>query len=145
MDRRCPECGEPCVPSAATEHTAAAGSYRVTFKGIPFLSCPRGCVVDQPDLAGSLLPLLKLASQLSHAVAKKKGLFRKRDVCRECGDDLLKEPTEGRWGFRPDPSSPLEVTITGPGHLCPRCQKSYIPRPVDIQSFSDSLTGGRAP
>jgi|GEM_PF-7022371 len=141
MEHRCPKCGEVCLPSSSQERSAEAGAYRLTVKGIPFFSCPRGCVIDQPDVGQSLLPLWNLLSELSHSVAKTKGLFRKRYVCRVCGDDLVQEPAESTWDFRPDPSGPMELTIKGPGFLCPRCQKAYLPRPVDLQSLGQALSG----
>jgi hypothetical protein len=140
MEHRCPKCGEVCLPTPSEERSVEAGAYHLTVKGVPFFSCPRGCVIDQPDVGDFLLSGIKLAGELSHAIAKKKGFFRSRYVCRECGDDLVQCAAKSTWDFRPDPSGPLEITITGPGFLCPRCQKAYLPRPIGVQSFGQALS-----
>ena len=140
MEHRCPKCGEICLASPSEERSVEAGAYRVTFRGIPFFSCPRGCVVDQPDVQGFLLSGLRLAGEFSHAIAKRKGLFGKRYVCRECGEDLVQEPKESTWDFRPDASGPMDLTITGPGLMCPRCQKAFLPQPIDVPNFGQAFS-----
>ena len=138
MEHRCPKCGELCLSRPSGDRTAAAGAYSVTIRGIPFFSCPRGCVIDQPDMGNALFPFLKLLGQLSHAVARKKGFFRKRLVCRECGEELVSQPAENRWNFV---SPPIEIAVAGPGLFCARCQKAFLPDPVDIQRLGQTLTG----
>lgn len=149
MEQHCPQCGEPLVPSPSGERSGVSGFYKITVRGIPALSCPRGCAVERPDLSFPLPALFDLLKQISRSTAKQKGFLKKRAVCRECGGELVQHGAESTWTFTAGhgegTSRLLELVLTGPGWLCPLCGKAYLPQDADAQGLGQALSNTLEP
>jgi hypothetical protein len=149
VENHCQKCGELLIPSPHGERSGTSGPYRVSVRGLPALTCPRGCAGELPDLSFPVLTLLGLLQQISRSTAKQTGFFKKRAVCRECGGDLVLHGTESTWTFTTGTADgvtrPIELAITGPGWLCPLCNKAYLPQNVDGQGLGQALSNTLEP
>ena len=143
MGQICGACGAPLSPGGQDDLESRAGSFHITYRGMPLLKCPRGCPGGIADPSVSLMGILKLARQVPSCVAKRKGIFSKRPVCRACGVDLVETGAEHTWtlGVETEAGSPLELVMTGPALLCPKCQTYFIPSDERSRELVQAVSG----
>ena len=129
MDEVCTICGSVLIPGRQDDLQFRAGAFQITYRGMPMLKCPRGCPGGHEDPSMTVVGILKLAQQLPSCVAKRKGLFSNRPVCRQCRGDLVESGLDHTWTLSAEAGGArsTELIMTGPALLCPRCQVYFIP------------------
>jgi hypothetical protein len=143
VDEVCTNCGSTLIPGRRDDLEARAGAFHMTYRGIPMLTCPRGCPGGHADPAMTVVGILKLARQVSSCVAKRKGIFSKRPVCRLCEGDLVESGVEHTWTLNAEASGAksTELIMTGPALLCPRCQTYFIPSDQRSKELVQTVSG----
>jgi hypothetical protein len=131
MPQVCPHCGAELVPGPDRDWARTSGAYTFTLRNLPVLVCPAGCKVRHLQLMPAFMALLSLGRALSREFPKKKGWFRKRYTCRECGGALLEDGAGKTFDFvaPSDGGPPLEIHVTGTGLSCVSCGKRHFPYP----------------
>jgi len=128
MLKKCRECGEALIDGPNQERSAESEKFSVSIRGIPTKVCPRGCngfYWYSPELGEEVLDMFNSKSE---NIALRKGIFRARQLCRSCKQEL---ETAGNNVFkfkkRCKKGSVIEVAISAPSLFCSKCNLYFIP------------------
>ena len=140
MLKKCRECGETLIDGPPQERSAESERFKVTIKGIPTKICPRGCdgfYWYSPDLGMEVIDTLDGKSE---NIARLKGFFRYRQLCRNCKKEL--EPAENKvfkFEKKCRKGTVIEMIISAPSLFCSRCNLYFLP--AQTASWGDSYYG----
>ena len=118
----CPRCGVPLQRQVLPEIEGSAGECRVKVRGLPMDVCPACGARRFPSVSFALNLALALARGHRLRPPKSKGLFNRRLVCSECGEELTPEPHPGTITIPLEAEgAAVEVEVDAPFHTCYKC------------------------
>ena len=108
-------------------------------------SCSKHCMRAGFDAMSSLRTAMAFSRAIARELPRRKGIFRKRSVCRDCGGDLiLGDPGHTHTFALPIPDGPaLEVSMTGPCLVCVSCGRRHLnfPEGKGLEDLSAPVLG----
>lgn len=142
MSERCAACGQEMVPGPPREWTGQRGDYSVSARNLPILVCPGGCPGFRVSTGDVLKDIFAISRSMSMQLAKRKGLFSARLVCRNCGGELTPGDPRHEFTFTGPfgRGLPIQVVVSGPCLDCIACGLHHLP-PPDGREGIDDLTG----
>jgi uncharacterized protein with PIN domain len=147
---RCRICRQRLEPGPMQDRAAESATWKVAIRGIPTRRCPQGCqglFWFDPNFGVEVFDMLVADTD---SVARRKGLFRTRQLCRMCGAELGRTPQPGSVsvGGRLRSGSLLEIRIEGPLLRCEVCRRDYLPAQLagwdPVHRELDDLISGAA-
>ncbi|HEC22443.1 MAG TPA: hypothetical protein ENI95_05960 [Chloroflexi bacterium] len=128
--KTCPTCGRRLIDGPDQSRTAKVGKFQVTIEGIPTRVCPAGCeglYWYWRDLGVSVLDMT--FSRPEYVARLRRGLFKSRQLCRECRLEIGEDWTVATFRF--EAKSPrgtlITMTATVPALRCPGCGRLHMP------------------
>lgn len=120
----CPRCGRPAQVDAITERAMQADEVVVRVAGLARATCEAGHTTVVPATAPSRA---QAAVQDQLQTARTRGVIRRRDVCGDCGGELVLP------AWRSERVVPLDVdgrvltiTVRAPMRRCPDCAREQL-------------------
>lgn len=120
----CPVCGAPTRHVALRDAPMGAGEVVVRVSGLVRATCDGGHTTRLPGDAVDAL-LAAIATQLP--TAARRGVVRRREVCHDCGEELVLPPRRTERAV-PEDVDGLVVTahVEAPVLRCPACAREQL-------------------
>ena len=124
----CPQCTQPATVTEAGEAAMQAGDVVVRIAGLAEAVCPSGHVTRVPRGAAEAARGAVDAQLLR---AQSRGVVRRREVCGDCGADLVLPPTRTERAVPVDVAGRvLTIVVGAPMLRCPDCAREQLPASV---------------
>ena len=121
----CPRCDEAATITELGEAAMQAGDVVLRIAGLADATCPTGHLTRLPRDAGAVVRGA-VDEQLLHA--ERRGVVRRREVCGDCGADLVLPPTRTERAVPVDVAGRvLTIVVGGPMVRCPDCAREQLP------------------